>query len=134
MANILLIEDRPNQRLLYQMELEDEGYQVATTSNGLEALKIARKEPFDLILFDPCAPGLSRERILENVANFHTDIPTIIYSACETFQRHSPCTVDACLLKSSNMDSLKQEIHCLLIEKGAIPMDIPAPFKSKEMK
>ena len=28
MATILVVEDEPHQRLLYQMELEDEGYDV----------------------------------------------------------------------------------------------------------
>ena len=30
MSRILLVEDEPNQWLLYQMDLEDDGYKVVT--------------------------------------------------------------------------------------------------------
>ena len=33
MSMILVVEDESNQRLLYQIELEDEGYQVITASD-----------------------------------------------------------------------------------------------------
>ena len=38
MATILVVEDESHQRLLYQMELEDEGYDVVVASDGREAL------------------------------------------------------------------------------------------------
>jgi CheY-like chemotaxis protein len=122
MANILVVEDRPNQRLLYKMALEDEGYQVTVVSNGVEALEAARKQPPDLILLDPCIPGLDREEVLKNVANSPMDMTTIIYSACDTFCQQPQCVADACLIKGSDLDPLRKEIRRLLTQKEiAVP-------------
>jgi len=40
MSRILLVVDDQNQRLIYQMELEDDGYEVVTASEGQEALQM----------------------------------------------------------------------------------------------
>ncbi len=43
MANILLIEDDKNQRLLYEQVLRLEGYKVVTASDGKAALEKAQE-------------------------------------------------------------------------------------------
>ena len=53
MATILLIEDEPNQRFLYQMELGDEGYRIFAPATVEEALETVRKRQADLVILDP---------------------------------------------------------------------------------
>ena len=40
MARVLLVEDEDSVRLLYQQELEDEGYHVLIAKNGKEAIQL----------------------------------------------------------------------------------------------
>jgi CheY-like chemotaxis protein len=55
---ILLVEDNSTQAGMMQIQLEFLGYEVKVVENGLEAIKIARSEPFDLIVLDIKMPHL----------------------------------------------------------------------------
>jgi len=48
MTKLLIVEDEMNLRNLYEEELIDEGYEVATASNGLEAMEIIKTDNIDL--------------------------------------------------------------------------------------
>ena len=50
MANVLVVDDDATVRDLLSKRLEEWGYQVATTSDGDEALERVENEEFDLIL------------------------------------------------------------------------------------
>jgi CheY-like chemotaxis protein len=43
MKDILLVEDEEVQRILYEEELTDSGYEVRSASSGKEALKLLKK-------------------------------------------------------------------------------------------
>lgn len=49
---ILLIEDDPDQRLMYGVKFESEGYTFITANNGPKGLTLAKQEQPDLILLD----------------------------------------------------------------------------------
>ena len=52
MTKILYCEDEPDMRDLVAFSLRFAGYEVATGSNGEEAVQLAKKETPDLILLD----------------------------------------------------------------------------------
>ena len=63
--NILLVEDEVLARLAIQAMLGREGHEVRTAENGREALELAAREPFDLMLLDvqmPVMDGLEAAR------------------------------------------------------------------------
>ena len=49
-TKILYVEDDPSSEILVRRVLESEGFQIVTTSDGLSAIEIARRELPDLIL------------------------------------------------------------------------------------
>jgi two-component system, cell cycle response regulator DivK len=57
-AKILYIDDDPFNRALVNRLLTSYDFEVIEAENGLEGLKIARKEPPHLILMDINMPGL----------------------------------------------------------------------------
>jgi DNA-binding response OmpR family regulator len=66
-TRILIVEDETTLRETLAYNLANEGYEVAQSSDGAEALNMARAEPFDLIVLDimlPTLDGLSFCRIL----------------------------------------------------------------------
>lgn len=68
MANVLVVEDEANIRLVLKLALEEEGHQVVTTDNGQECL--ARLEQGlwpDVILADLCMPRLSGRALVEEI-------------------------------------------------------------------
>ena len=57
MSKILIVEDEPGIAFALENDLRTEGYEVVLVGDGLEAVKRARSEPFDLILLDVMLPG-----------------------------------------------------------------------------
>jgi DNA-binding response OmpR family regulator len=56
MVRILIVEDEPGIAFALESDLQTEGYEVALATDGMEALRRARAEPFDLILLDVMLP------------------------------------------------------------------------------
>ena len=84
---ILIVDDEPDMlRLLSMIIKEKTSYEVATTNNPLEALEMAKKGGFDLLVADLKMPGLNGIELLESVRRFDEDIPTIIITAYATVE------------------------------------------------
>jgi two-component system sensor histidine kinase/response regulator len=82
-ANILVVDDMPdNLRLLSRM-LTDHGYQVRPVLNGAQALIAAQTQPPDLILLDIMMPMMNGFEVCEQLkADARTqDIPVLFISA-----------------------------------------------------
>ena len=58
-ATILIVDDEELIRTAVLRKLESEGYKCKTASNGQEALEIASKQQFDLVLSDIRMPIMS---------------------------------------------------------------------------
>ena len=82
-ADILVVDDTPdNLRLLIEI-LVERGYKVRPASNGPRALAVAKTEPPDLILLDILMPEMNGYEVCQRLkTNKHTrDIPVIFISA-----------------------------------------------------
>ena len=52
MSKILVVDDEKHIRLLYAEELEEEGYDVATASDGIGILERIEEEEPDVVILD----------------------------------------------------------------------------------
>ncbi|HEX7191769.1 MAG TPA: response regulator [Thermoanaerobaculia bacterium] len=80
---VLIAEDDDPMRKLVIHELQADGYAVSEARSGREALDLARKEDFDLMVLDLVMPDLSGWDVLQHRATdprLHA-IPVIIVSA-----------------------------------------------------
>lgn len=82
MAKILYVDDEQILRDVYNEEFRNQGYEVASASNGVEALKVVQEFHPDLILMDvkmPQMDGLTTlEKLKKDDATKH--IPVIMLS------------------------------------------------------
>jgi DNA-binding response OmpR family regulator len=78
---ILVVEDEENTRTLYQDCLQDAGYQVLLSENGLEALAELRDEKVDLMITDLKMPDMNALEMLPLVRKDHPQLPIIVVSA-----------------------------------------------------
>lgn len=80
---ILVVDDEENIRELVKFNLEKEGYQVITASDGNEAIKVAREQLPDLIILDIMLPGMDGLEVCRNISNCPSTkgIPIIMLSA-----------------------------------------------------
>ncbi|NJL20855.1 MAG: response regulator [Leptolyngbyaceae cyanobacterium SM1_3_5] len=84
-ANILLVDDTPNNIRLLSAMLIDQGYEVRRVINGQMALKTAQANPPDLILLDIKMPDMNGYEVCQRLkAAIDTkDIPIIFISALD---------------------------------------------------
>jgi DNA-binding NtrC family response regulator len=79
---ILIVDDEPDMlKLLSMIIREKTSYEVTTTNNPMEALDLAKKSPFDLVITDLKMPGLDGIELLDAVKQVDEDIPIIIITA-----------------------------------------------------
>jgi len=77
---ILTVDDSPSMRLMMQLTLTGEGYEVKQASDGVEALEFARTNHADLVLTDinmPRMDGLELIRELRQLPGYRT-VPMLV--------------------------------------------------------
>jgi two-component system alkaline phosphatase synthesis response regulator PhoP len=78
---ILVIEDEPTLARLLTYNLTQEGYETTVESHGVDGLRAALRERFDLILLDIMLPGMSGFEILTKLRQQGVRTPVIILTA-----------------------------------------------------
>ncbi|NOU38209.1 MAG: response regulator transcription factor [Ferruginibacter sp.] len=78
---ILLVEDEENLQEALKLNLELEGYDVTTSSDGEHALKVFSQGYFDVIILDVMLPEIDGITVCETIRLNNTEIPILILSA-----------------------------------------------------
>jgi two-component system copper resistance phosphate regulon response regulator CusR len=78
---ILVIEDEPRILGFLARGLEAEGFAVDAARNGVEGLKRARRDNYDLVLLDLLLPGLDGLSVLHELNRARPELPVVIVSA-----------------------------------------------------
>ena len=80
---VLVTDDDPDLRMLTDMQLSPEGYDVIQASNGEECIQLATERQPDVILLDMMMPGMDGAQVLTELsANPRTaEIPVVFISA-----------------------------------------------------
>ncbi len=80
-GRILVVDDDPQLCEFVAMALSEQGYEIATAADGLQALAIAGHEPPALLLVDIGMPGLSGEELARKVGELcAAPVPCIVMS------------------------------------------------------
>ncbi|HEV3166855.1 MAG TPA: response regulator [Isosphaeraceae bacterium] len=80
-ANILIIDDEPNVRLVFRTALESAGHIAAEAVDGEAGLMWLRGFPADLVLLDLQMPRLGGLKMLETLRHEGNDVPVVIITA-----------------------------------------------------
>ncbi|HPH96391.1 MAG TPA: response regulator [Anaerolineaceae bacterium] len=106
MNTILVVDDERFNRALLTASLKQQGYDVLTAENGLQALEVIQATPIDIVLLDLMMPGMDGFEVLKRLKSN----PQL---------RHIPIIV------VSAMDEMDTVVSC--IEMGATD-HLPKPF------
>ncbi|RME05872.1 MAG: response regulator [Anaerolineae bacterium] len=110
-ARILIIEDDLLMQKLHRKVLEQGGYEVVIAADGLEGTKLAREQPFDLIVSDVMMPNMDG------------------YEATRTL-RADPKTAHIPILLLTSLDDLESKIKGF--EAGADDY-LAKPYEAEEL-
>lgn len=67
----------------YLIFLEKKGYQVATASNGADAIELCKSQTFDLIMLDEMMPGLTGLETLQRIKEIQPQTPVVMVTKSE---------------------------------------------------
>lgn len=116
MANILVVEDDRNMRLLTSARLSDT-YHVTCACDGVEALEIIHRGGVDLIVADIMMPRMDGYELLKTVREEGYSTPFLMLTAKETFdakQKGFLLGTDDYMTKPFSGDELLWRIAALL--------------------
>ena len=119
MTKLLVVEDDPNQRRLYEQELTDEGYEIRTAPGGKEALAQISQDRPDLVIMDISMPGMDGIEALGKVLGVDNTIPVILNTAFANYKDNFlSWAADAYVVKSSDLSELKETIKKVLKKRS----------------
>lgn len=79
-CKLLIIDDEEEIRDMLSFGLAQSGYEVATVGSGEEALELARRERFDLVITDLKMPGLDGVATTLALRELDRELPVVIMS------------------------------------------------------
>ena len=82
---ILLVDDEPDICLVYQMVLEDAGYECITYTDSVKALQDFRPNYYDLILLDIKMPVLNGFEFCKKIRELDRTVHIIFITASEAY-------------------------------------------------
>ena len=125
--HILIAEDEKEIRNFLKSSLESECYMVDAAENGGLALELARKNKYDLFLFDNIMPELTGEELCKELRSDGNNTPILMLSV----KSESTTKVDLLnagaddyLTKPFSIDELMARIKALLRRPHDIKQDV----------
>jgi DNA-binding response OmpR family regulator len=81
-VRVLFVEDDPAVAQMYKLKLELDGYSVDVATDGVEALRMAKANPPDIIFLDIRLPKMDGLNVLEALRKDQrtTGVPVVILS------------------------------------------------------
>ena len=123
MTKILIAEDEPDIRELITLTLQFNGFDVTSARDGAEAVEIAQRGQFDLILMDVRMPRMTGYEACRRLRELDgtRDIPIIFLSAKgqeAEVQQGLQAGADQYILKPFAPDMLSRKIKEVLNNKA----------------
>jgi DNA-binding NtrC family response regulator len=120
LINVIVIDDDKEIRNLFSTVLTDAGYLVEAAENGKQAIKICKKEPFDVALIDIELPDIKGIDLLKTLRQIQPKMVKIIitgHPSIENAVKSVNEKADGYLLKPVNMVEMLEMIKKILAEK-----------------
>lgn len=81
MLKILIVDDEINIRNLFKIRLENEGYEVYTAKDGLEALDVVYDNIIDMCIVDVMMPNLDGNSFVKKIRSENFNMPIVMVTA-----------------------------------------------------
>jgi DNA-binding response OmpR family regulator len=109
MKKVLIVDDEPHLRLLYEAELRRAGFQTITAANAEQGLGYATNMNPDLVVLDIRMPGMDGIELMHRILDRDNSVPIVINTAYSSYRDNFlTWAADAYLIKSSDVSELVQ--------------------------
>jgi DNA-binding response OmpR family regulator len=117
MAKVLIVDDEPHLRLLYETELRRAGFETMTASNAAQGLEfVDTMHP----VLDIRMAGMDGIEALQRILERNNSIPVVLNTAFSSYRdNYLTWAADAYVTKSSDVTELLSTVKNLLDERLA---------------
>ncbi|MEM7656236.1 MAG: response regulator [Bacteroidota bacterium] len=85
-ARILWVDDEIDLLKGHMMFLKEKNFEVASVSNGYDALEMIKQDPYDVVFLDEQMPGMDGLTVLEEIQKIKPNTPVIMITKSEEEQ------------------------------------------------
>lgn len=115
MAKVLIVDDEPHLRLLYETELRRAGYETMTASNAAQGLEFVDTMRPDLVVLDIRMAGMDGIEALQRILERNNSIPVVLNTAFSSYRdNYLTWAADAYVTKSSDVTELLETVKNIL--------------------
>jgi DNA-binding response OmpR family regulator len=117
MPKLLVVDDETYIRMLYKKEFESDGYKVQVAASAEDALEMMTTHHPDLVILDIELGDENGLNLLNRLRQEYRDCAVVLNSAYSTYKSDfQTWLADAYIMKSSNLNPLKDKVKLLLTE------------------
>lgn len=121
MKKILVVDDDPNIRFLYNQLFSEKGYEVLEAESGKETFNVLNNEEINLVVLDIKLRLESGLNILQGIAKEFSNIPVVLCTAFASYQDdYTSWLADSYIIKSSNPYELLKEVDDVLSKRSKV--------------
>ena len=115
MSKVLIVDDEPHLRLLYETELRRAGYETMTASNAQQGLEFVETMKPDLVILDIRMAGMDGIEALQRILERDNTIPVVLNTAFSSYRDNFlTWAADAYVTKSADVTELLDTVRGLL--------------------
>jgi CheY-like chemotaxis protein len=81
MKHVLVVDDEEAITYIFRRYLEAAGYRVTTAADGVEALALFEREPFDALVTDARMPRMGGDELIACLRPRYPELPIAVVSA-----------------------------------------------------
>jgi DNA-binding response OmpR family regulator len=112
---VLIVDDEPHLRLLYETELRRAGFETMTAANAEQGLEYVETMSPDLVVLDIRMAGMDGVEALQRILDRDNSIPVVLNTAYSSYRENfMTLAADAYVTKSSDTTELIETVKELL--------------------
>ena len=130
---VLVVDDEPEVTFSLQAFLLSRGYEMLTALDGLQAMRLLRQQPVDLVLLDMKMPGVNGLEVLKFIRAECPSTRVVVVTAYDLqFQELvEQVGVDGFLMKPFGIQALTTTVEEVLAGKKVKPQRSAAPVEER---
>lgn len=115
---ILIVDDEPHLRLMYDVELKKQGYETSEASNACQGLELFDNDTYDCVVLDIRMAGMDGITALQLMLERDNIVPVILNTAFSSYRdNYLTWAADAYITKSSDVSELIDTVKQLVDDK-----------------